>query len=183
VKKEFFTSRYHRPVWDGGGVRPDTMVSDTERIALMEELAQKDLFFKYANHYAAVHKTIPDHFQITKDIVTDFEKFTGEKGFTYEVEGESQLKELQRIGGASGYTKAFTDEASKLDALLKTEKSAQFRRHEKEIRSALRMEILGRLKGEETKITSTFDDDEQLQAAAELLKNKKAYTALLEGRH
>ena len=183
VKKEFFTARYHRPVWDDGGIKPDSTVSDSEHIALIEELARKDLFFKYANHFAIVHKTLPDQFQVTKDITADFEKFTGEKGFTYEMEGESQLKELQRAAAASGYSKAFSDEAAKLDELLKAEKSSQFQRHEKEIRSALLTEILGRLKGDQAKIESTFDGDDQMQAALSLLKNKKVYAALLKGTH
>jgi carboxyl-terminal processing protease len=181
VKKEFFTARYHRPVWDDGGIKPDSTVSDSEHIALIEELERKDLFFKYANHFAVVHKTLPDHFQVTKDITADFEKFTGEKGFTYEMEGEPQLKELQQAAAESGYSKAFSDEASKLSLLLKAEKSSQFQRHENEIRSALLTEILGRLKGEQAKMESTFDDDDQMQTALSLLKDKKVYAALLQG--
>jgi carboxyl-terminal processing protease len=183
VKKEFFTARYRRPVWDDGGIKPDSTISDTEHIALIDELERKDLFFKYANHFAAVHKTLPDQFRVTKDITADFEKFTGEKGFTYEMEGESQLKELQRAAAASGYSKAFSDEAAKLDALLKSEKSSQFQRHEKEISSALLTQILGRLKGEQAKIESTFDDDDQIQAARGLLKDGKVYASLLKGKH
>ena len=57
------------------------------------------------------------------------------------MEGESQLKELQQAAAVSGYSKAFSDETSKLDVLLKAEKSSQFQRHEKEIRSALLTEF------------------------------------------
>jgi carboxyl-terminal processing protease len=97
------------------------------------------------------------------------------------MEGEPQLKELQQAAAESGYSKAFSDETSKLSLLLKAEKSSQFQRHENEIRSALLTEILGRLKGEQAKMESTFDDDDQMQTALSLLKDKKVYAALLQG--
>ena len=182
VKKEFRTS-HDRKVLEGGGIDPDTVVDEEEYSKLFTELFRKAMFFKYANRYASEHKTLPDQFEVRDDVITDFEKFLKERKFEYQEETELKLRDLRELAEKSRYGPAFFEQAQKMNSLINAEKARATERYKKELRSALKTEIVGRVKGDKAKIESTFDDDNQLRVAANLLRNKKMYERILVGKN
>lgn len=178
LKHEFRTA-HGRRVWENGGILPDMIVPDSLHSAFLDELNRKAMFFKYANHYAAEHKSLPDSFEVTKKQIEDFEAFLKKKGFVCEEEGETKLKELRLLAADARYDKSFTDEIEKLETILKGEKDKQIYRYQEEIQNALKTEIVARVKGERFRFESTFPRDKQLQAAINIIKNKKRYNTLL----
>ena len=178
LRREFRTS-HNRRVWESGGILPDTIVSDTVRNLYLDELYRKSMLFKYANHYASEKKVIPDTFKVTDAIIDDFDSFLKEKGFEYQDEGEVKLEELRTLSINERYNQSFLDGLSKLEDNLKTASDKQIYRYQDEIRTALRAEILGRMKGDKARFESMFTSDKQLQAAISILKNKKTYDKLL----
>lgn len=178
LKHEFRTA-HNRLVWESGGILPDTIVADTVRNLFLEELYRKAMFFKYANHYASVKKTIPDTFEVTDKQIEDFGEFLKEKGFEHQEEGEVKLKELRTLASGARYDKSFVDGIGKLEAILKVDKDRQIHRYQEDIRAALQTEILARMKGDKARFESTFAADKQLQTAINILKNKKIYNKLL----
>lgn len=178
LRKEFRTSR-NRRVREAGGIQPDTVVTDTLHNAYLDELVRKAMFFKYANHFAAQRKPIADDFVVSDSLIEDFETFLKENGFDYQEEGESKVKELRDVAARSRYSKDFVEELSRLEAILEAEKENQIHRFHDEVRSALRAEILGRLKGDRARMEAMFPTDRQLQTAIRILQNKRVYDRLL----
>ncbi|HVN49513.1 MAG TPA: S41 family peptidase [Bacteroidota bacterium] len=177
--KHSFTTKHNRIVWDGGGIAPDTAVTDSVHIPYLEALSHKSMFFQYANHYAAEKKTLPDSFKVTDDIIKDFERFLKEKGFEYREEGSEKLKELREIATTARYDRSFFDGVDKLEVMAKKEKELQIQRFRKEVGEVLYSEILGRMKGDKARMESVFPRDKQLQVAINIVKNKKTYHKLL----
>ncbi len=178
LRREFRTA-HNRRVWESGGILPDTIVSDTARNMYLEELNRKSMFFKYANHFAAERKMIPDTFKVTNAIINDFEAFLKEKGFEYQDEGEMKLKELRTLAENARYDQSFLDGINKLENELKVSSGKQVYRYQEDIRVALKTEILARMKGDNARFESMFAADQQLQAAISILKDKKTYNKLL----
>ena len=178
LRREFRTM-HNRRVWESGGILPDTVVADTVRHAILDELNRKAMFFKYANHLAAEKKTLPDNFEVTNELIDDFVAFLNERGFEYHEEGETKLKELRALATSARYDKSFIDGLDKLENILNADKGRQIYRYQEEIRAALKTEILARMKGDKARYESTFAADKQLQAAVDILKNKKIYDRLL----
>ncbi|MCX6120800.1 MAG: S41 family peptidase [Ignavibacteriales bacterium] len=178
LRREFRTA-HNRRVWESGGILPDTIVSDTVRNMYLEELNRKSMFFKYANHFAAEKKAIPDTFEVTDAMIEDFEVFIKDKGFEYQDEGEMKLKELRTLATNARYDQSFLDGISKLEKELKSGKGEQIHRYQEDIRDALKTEILARMKGDKARFESMFATDKQLQTAINILKNKKTYDKLL----
>ncbi|MGB2869844.1 MAG: S41 family peptidase [Bacteroidota bacterium] len=181
LKKEFRTS-HDRKVLEGGGIEPDSTVSEEDRIRMIDELLRKAMFFKFANHYASQHKTLPPDFEVTDAMIEEFEAYVKDKKFEYEEEGQIKLKELKEVAEKSRYDKPFFDELKRVESLIKDEKERQMHRYQEEVRSLLKTEIVGRMKGEKAQIESTFADDRQLEVAVHVLKDKKNYQRLLSGR-
>ncbi len=178
LRKEYHTA-HNRPVWEGGGIRPDTTVADTMHNPFIDELYRKAMFFKYANHYAAEKKTLDSTFAVTDAMIEDFDAFLKQKGFEYQDEGEAKLKELREVATTSRYDKSFFDGIGKLEGILKADEGREIHRYQEDVRTALRTEILGRMKGDKAQIESTFPADVQLQTAMRILNNKKVYNTLL----
>ena len=181
LRKEFRT-RHNRRVYEAGGIQPDSTVADEDGGRLLDELSRKAFLFKYANHFAAREKAIPEKFEVTNAILSDFESYLKEKGFDYQEEAESKIHELREIASRSRYNKSFDDELGRLDGMVAAEKQRSIQRYEKELKSWLRTEIIGRIKGDRARIESTFADDDQLNAAIGIVKDKKVYQRLLSGK-
>ncbi len=181
LRKEFRTRR-NRPVWEAGGIQPDTAVTDTMRNAYLDELLRKAMFFTYANRFAAIHKTLPDDFTVSDSLVNDFESYLKEKGFAYEEEGATKVKELRELAARDRYGKEFAATLDRLDRIIASEEQHQINRFREEVRIALRAEILGRIVGDRARAEATFASDRQLQTALHILQLRSVYDTLLAPR-
>lgn len=177
--KHVFRTSHNRKVLEGGGIDPDSVVLDEDHGKIIDELFRKAMFFKFANTYAVQHKTLPEDFQVSDELLKDFEGFLKEKKFEYQEDSEVKLQELKEIAEKERYKKAFLDDVSQLDKMIEAEKDRKIQRYEKEMRSYLKTEIEGRINGEKARIESTFPDDPQLKVAVSLLKDRKVYDRLL----
>jgi len=181
VKREFRTS-HNRKVLEGGGIDPDTLVADEEYSKLFVELNRKAMFFKYANRYAAERKSIPDRFDVDDGVLSDFERFLKERKFDYQEEAELRLRELRELAEKSRFGPEFFEQSKRMSSLVAVEKSRVIERYKQELKSALKTEIVGRMKGEKAKIETTFAADEQLRVAVNVLKDKRVYDRILAGK-
>ena len=180
LRKEFRTA-HNRKVLDGRGISPDSTVPEEPSSKLLEELARKAMLFKFANHLASQKKTISDDFTVDDKLLNDFEAFLKEKEFQYEEESETKVKELREAAVKERYGKSFYEGIDRIEKAIRAEKTRAFERYDKEIRNALRLEIIGRLKGDKAAIAASIKDDQQLQVAAALVKNKSLYKKMLTG--
>jgi carboxyl-terminal processing protease len=180
--KKVFRTTHNRRMLEGGGIEPDSVVEEEDEGKAIAELVRKAMFFKFANTYAVTHKTLPETFEVTDGLLTEFENFLKEQKFDYREDSEIKLKELKDIAIKERYDKAFLDDVELLDRMIASEKERKIQRYQKEMKSYLRAEIEGRINGEKAEITSTFPDDRQLKVAVSLLKNARVYNNLLAGR-
>jgi carboxyl-terminal processing protease len=180
LRKEFRTA-HNRKVLDGRGISPDSTVAEEPSSKLLEELSRKAMLFKFANHLASQKKTVSDDFTVDEQLLKDFEAFLKDKEFQYEEESETKVKELREAAAKERYGKSFYDGIDRIEKAIGEEKARAFERYDKEIRDALRLEIIGRLKGDKAAIAASIEDDQQLQVAVALVKNKSVYKRMLTG--
>lgn len=180
--KHVFRTAHNRLVLEGGGIRPDSIVEEEDEGKVISELARKAMFFKFANFYAVQHRTLPEDFEVSDALLSEFESFLKEKNFDYQEDSEIKLKELKDIGTKERYKKGFIDDVDRLETMIRDEKERTIQRYKKELRSYLKSEIEGRINGEKAEIASTFPEDRQLNIAVDLLKNQTTYSRLLSAR-
>jgi carboxyl-terminal processing protease len=87
LTKEFRTVK-GRIVRDGGGVMPDSVITEEVTYNISYYLYLKHIYFKYANRFVIHHPMIDsaDKFRLTDDEYADFCSFVKESGFTYQLE-------------------------------------------------------------------------------------------------
>ena len=64
-----------RKVYGGGGITPDVKVPPQKLTDTQRALVQNGAFFSFAQSYLAVHKTVPEDFQVTDDVLSEFQEF------------------------------------------------------------------------------------------------------------
>ncbi len=181
LRKEYRTA-HNRSVFEGGGVKPDSTVVLEESNRLLVELNRKAMFFKFANRYAAKKKSIPESFEVTDALLNEFGVFLKERHFTYNEDAESKISELKETAKEGRYGKKFFETIGQLEAAVQAEKERAFERYKKELKTTLKLEIIGRIRGEKARIEASLEDDHQLDIAMALLKGKNVYDFLLTGK-
>jgi carboxyl-terminal processing protease len=181
LRKEFATA-HNRVVYDGGGILPDSTCSEPERSRFLNALLRRAMIFKFANRYAAEHRTLPDRFQADENVLEAFRRYLEEKNFEFQDETEHRLKELKLAAEQGNYGKTFLQEMDRLSTLIQAEKAQAMARHKNEIQAALKAEIIGRVKGDKARIEATVGDDPQLLLAISLLKDETQYSRILSDK-
>jgi carboxyl-terminal processing protease len=64
-----------RKVYGGGGITPDVKVQPQKLNDTQQTLVQNGVFYSFAQSYLAEHKTIPEDFQVTDDVLAEFNQF------------------------------------------------------------------------------------------------------------
>ena len=79
-----------------GGILPDVVLADSQKLDITYNLYRDHLFFDYANYYYQQHPTIAPAtaFQLTDSDLEDFCQFLDKKKFSYETETGRYLGEL-----------------------------------------------------------------------------------------
>jgi carboxyl-terminal processing protease len=173
LRKTFRTS-HGRVVMEAGGILPDSVVDEPDPGPLVEALARKAMFFKFAGTLAA-RGSLDSTTQVTDKVLDDFGKFLDSTGFRYEEDTEEALRAMREIATESRYDHGFFDGLDALDRLAAAEKRRSMERYREEVRTGLRLEFASRTRGERGRIQASFESDRQLAVAVALLKNNAAY--------
>jgi carboxyl-terminal processing protease len=68
-----------RTVYGGRGITPDVIVQDPKLNTVATNLLQRGTFFDFGKYYLGIHKTIPENFTVTDDVLQDFKQFLASK--------------------------------------------------------------------------------------------------------
>jgi len=77
--KEIFYTELKRKVYGGGGITPDVVIERVKYGDAFKTLFMNDLFTRFGMHYAAFHKDLPPDFEITDEMMDEFQAYIDEK--------------------------------------------------------------------------------------------------------
>ncbi len=82
-----------------GGVLPDIVLTDSQKINICYDLYRSNKFFDYATYYHQQHPSIPQpaEFRLTDTDIEDFCHFLDSTHYTYETETRRYFKELIKV--------------------------------------------------------------------------------------
>lgn len=173
LQQEFTTSG-GRKVYGHGGVTPDSVVDEVDPGPMVRQLYRKSMFFKFSNKYVAGRKG-QEVTGMTGATLEEFRKFLEEQQFDFQEESETKMQELRSLAETLHYSKEVLADLDALKGDLEKEKKRGFERYRDHIRTALEIEMMARVKGEQGRIEASLKDDVQLAAGVALLKNPSAY--------
>ncbi len=169
-----------RPVYGGGGIKPDISVKGDSLNRYEIELMRSSMFFNYALQYVSEHSDVTRDFQVNDQVMTDFESFVEQKEFDYQPAGYDQVERLAKLANRLDYYEGLKSQIDALKEEFKTVKELEHERARDHVRLFLRREILGKALGRDAYHVASFEIDSTLKKAVEILQHPESYQAVLQ---
>ena len=173
-----------REVRDGGGIKPDVVITPDSLPSIVYDIATSDVLLDYVNHYVQTHATIAPagDFSLTDADYADFVKMVEESDFTYKRRTEEMMKLLERTARFEGCYEGAKPEFEALDAKMKGGVAADLElpKNKEEIKSVLESDIVARYYFRRGVVQQQLKADKDLKTALEILTDTERYESLLK---
>lgn len=172
-----------RPVRDGGGIMPDSVVK-VDSVAnivlyLNPGMITSDVLFNFVTEYTHRHATIdpPKKFDISDEEYENFKRYAKEHNFTYDRQSVKLLDNLKKVAKFEGYDVA--EDIKALEAKLTHNEDYDFEHWKPEIKKLLNNEIMLRYYYRRGLIRNSLNNDKTLDTALAVLNNPQEYRKML----
>jgi carboxyl-terminal processing protease len=171
-----------RVVYDGGGVAPDVEVKDQEYADISKTLGNKGYFFEYANKYRAEHPTIAPakEFNISDAEYQKFVAFLAKKDISYSTSVEKSVDDLVKKAKDEKHYDDIKADIEVIKKKISTNKANDLARFKPEIKELLEQEIALRYYFQKGAIEASFDDDQDIITAMNVLNDPQKFQTLLK---
>lgn len=180
-----YKTLHGRTIRDGGGLQPDSTVNWKKVNRLVYNVVSDNWSWDFANKFKAMHPTIPtaDKFVITDSVYNEFKAFIDPKKFKYDSAMEEATEALRKVADEEGYINDETTAAfDSLKKLLTHNLDRDLDTHRKHIEEYLGGEIVSRYYFDRGRTQYGIRDDEGVDAARGILKDKALYKRILSGK-
>lgn len=179
--KTAYTTKNGRTVYDGGGVDPDISLQNEFLAPITISLIQKGLIFNYATAYYFDHNEIAGaaEFSLSDDEYSEFTAWLKDHDYDYTTTVEKSMKEFIESAKKENYYNDVKNYIDELEDRISHNKKADLVTYESQIKEILEESIASRYYLIPGEIEASFDNDTDLIAAIEVLKNPEKYNNLL----
>lgn len=182
--KEYKT-RSGRKVYDGGGVAPDITIEAESLSNITTSLLNKNLIFDYATQYRLTHESIPSvkEFRLSDTDYADFIAFLKNKEYDYKTQSEKLLEEYKEAATKEKYFDVIKSDYELLKQKMIHDKDADLQKFKEEIKHLLQEEIASRYFYQKGRIEASFNYDDEIKKAIQVLNDQKSYINTLKGKN
>ena len=182
--KTAFKTQNGRLVYDGGGVDPDFPVEKQRLAPITVALLANDFFFEFGNEYAVKAGTIETvtDFQVSDQIFNDFAAWLSRQDYNYISKLEKQLERLKIIAEEEGKLEVVQSSITSLENAVKQDQGNDLWGNKQEIKHFLREEFIARALLEEGQVAVSYQYDDDINKAVEVLSSSTLYQQTLAGQ-
>ncbi|QSE96104.1 S41 family peptidase [Fulvivirga lutea] len=180
LKSEFRTIN-NRSVYDGGGIDPDIVVEKSPMSPVAYALYTKGHIFDYATEFYYSNPNIASakEFSLTDAQYEDYKKWLNGKDYSYTTQVEKNLKKLKEYALEEKYYQDIEHTIQNLEKTLEESKANDLNDFKSQIKTLLEEEITSRYYLERGSIESSFDVDQDISKAIEVLNERSKYDSIL----
>lgn len=175
---EFATDR-KRAVFSGGGILPDTIVTNTSKSSLVRSMIAEGMFFKFATKYFNTNEDVNLLLKSDNELYEKFRAYLEEHDYDFSNDVESLISKLKKAGDEESYGEEFQMKVAELEQLSREMKKAELGRYKNDIAAEIRKEIVSRTDGREGRISESLKHDKQVLTALTLLQNEVVFNQML----
>lgn len=174
-----FRTRLGRPVRDGGGILPDSILSVDSIPTMVYDLYNADAFFDYVTNYVTSHPTAPvaGSFVFSDVDYSAFSDSIAASGFTYNGRTAAALSQLRQLARFEGRLDEASSEFDALEQKLKeNDLTTDLQRFRHYIQPYLETEIISRYHYQKGALQHQMLQDPGVKKAIETLKSMERST-------
>lgn len=178
-----FKTTNGRTVFDGGGVAPDFAVDQSKLAPITMSLMQADLFFRFANEYTGTKPTgeVASEIVVSDQMLTDFQIWLADQELNYTSELQEEVVKLRESAKAMGELNKIEMQLADLEAIIANNLEVDLENSKDEIRYFIKEEFVSRILLEDGALEASFEVDQDVKKAIEILSDQSQYTQILKG--
>lgn len=159
-----------------GGVLPDIVLTDSQKINICYDLYRTNKFFDYATYYHQQHPSIPQptEFQLTDADIEDFCQFLDSTHYTYETETGRYFNELIKVAENEDLDSTLLAEMRTWQQRMRVDYRKAIVKNRQELETLLGSEIVKRYYYQHGNYAYTLRFDPELKRAVEEIKLNSA---------
>ena len=174
--RKAFTTQNGRTVYDGNGIAPDVAIAENPPSLLETSLMKQNLFFNFANQYAAQNDSLVD--QLRSDQLFDsFVSYVDSQDFEYETPSEKYLAKVDSL--IADNDQSSDSHISALEEEIARQKKQAFSKEKEEIQIKLYLELISRYQGRQGQTEASLPYDSYVQQAVKVLQDSSHYNDIL----
>ncbi len=178
-----FKTTNGRTVFDGGGVAPDFAVDQSKLAPITMSLMQADLFFRFANEYTGTKPTgeVASEIVVSDQMLTDFQIWLADQELNYTSELQEEVVKLRESAKAMGELNKIEMQLADLEAIIANNLEVDLEKSKDEIRYFIKEEFVSRILLEDGALEASFEVDQDVKKAIEILSDQSQYAQILKG--
>ncbi|WP_192823052.1 S41 family peptidase [Rufibacter sp. LB8] len=179
-----FKTANGRVVYDGGGISPDLEVKEKPVPDIIRKLMTKNYIFDYATRFRASNASIGDakSFKVSEAEYQKFVSFLNGKDISYSTDVEKALDNMIKKAKEDKHYEEVKTDIEQIRKKVAANKGNDLMRFKAEITELLEQEIVSRYYLQKGLVEATFNDDQNILAAVEVLNNPTKYQGLLSAK-
>jgi len=181
--KTAFQTNNGRVVFDGGGVDPDFKVDLREVSPITTSLLVAELFFRFGNEYTG-EVNVPEEaqeFVLSDEVFEAFKSWMVGKELSYISALQQEVQRFKQAAEESGELTKVQTQIDQLENIVANDLMADLEENRNEIKTFLKYEFIARTLLEEGRLEATFENDNDVIKAIEVLSDTNQYQKVLQG--
>ena len=180
TKAEKFYTDNKRVVYGGGGINPDIIIKEKPIGNMVAQLLSQSTFFDFAVVYIAKHPDLKLGFEVDEQLLEEFKNYiSNDKAFKYSIPGKTNLVNFKKQVELEDYDKDVLVQIDNIEKTLIANRDKDFNANKETLKRILKREITAAKFGSAERTVASKEWDIQLNKAIEILKDEKAYKAIL----
>ncbi len=170
LRKEFKTLD-GRPVYELGGVAPDSTVPDQKYSDYVQHLMRGGYFFNFATEFRSKRDSIRQNFNANTEVLNQFRQFVDKNNFSYTSPLDQMISDASKVVSTSDYDDSIDKDLTSLASKVRDSEQNFFQKNSKQISDYLTVEIIGRFMGDKGQTEAFLKYDKQAKVAEAIIKD------------
>jgi len=174
-----FLTDHNRVVFAGGGIRPDSIITNSSESHFVRALLAKGMFFRFATSYYNKNLERKINEKVDEQLFEKFVKHFNEQNFEYKSKSEKLILELEKNFKKDGYDEDLLEELEMIKNKFSDIKNQELIKYKEDIIAGIKKELAARTDGRKGRIIESLKHDDQFSTAIEILNDDDVYNKLL----
>jgi len=178
-----FQTNNGRVVFDGGGVDPDYTIDTKKLSPITVSLLKADLFFRFGNEYNGEMPSgeIASEVSISDEVLNQFKSWLVGQELDYTSDIQEEIAKFREVAMELGELDKIQAQVESLESAVANNLDVDLENSKEEIRHFIKEEFVARILLERGIIEASFEVDEDIKKAIDVLSDPDEYTQMLSG--
>lgn len=169
----------NRSVYSGGGIEPDTIITNNSGSELVRNLLAQGCFFKFATNYFNTNEIISWDEINHEEVFDSFKEYFSSSDVKLHYKVERIIDQLKTLIQDENINGEVLDKLNEIDRRLSEIRNEELDNYKDDVLAEIHQEISARIEGRLGRIKTALKYDNQLKSAIEIIESAEKYSQIL----